>query len=162
MVNIKKILFIALPIISSLILAGFFIFPRIPEVTISRPYITSTEMISFTSFTILVNVSIISKNYIDYHINSLKINTVSNLTNVILIGNGEIDNQNIKSMETTVLIVPILFNLTNIDLTKINCGFNGDTKNYINLDYSATVNINIISTFYTPVIKGSNSFICPF
>lgn len=156
----KKIIFSILAFsISALILIGFFMFPRNPQIIVSQPYINTAPSLTATLFTIFLNISVISKNYIDYHINSLHIDT--NITNFNIIGSGEIDNQNIKSMAVTTLIVPIVFNFTSYNKNTV-CGFNGDTTNYLNLEYSIIVNINVISTFYTPVIQGKNSIMCPF
>lgn len=154
MVNFKKIIFITIPILSILAVILFFIWPRIPEIIISQPYFLDIPN-TIQNITIYVNITVISTNYIDYKINALNID--SKIINFNLTGNGILNNQYIKARDTSKLIIPILFdNLNNIGNIVNVCS----TKEEISIIYTAKVYLNVISTFYTPTMDGSNSFTC--
>lgn len=180
----KTAIVLIVVLVVSLIL--FFIWPRIPSASISKPYtlikplhINQTQSSSTLSLLVYVNISIASSNYINYHVSTMNFNgqlsnaADKNQTQTQITGIGSIIDAYIKSQSNTFLILPILFTRTvtgsayNLlldpavqDLVNA-CGFNGGAKSLLNVNYNIDVKIDVISTFYTPNYDGVSQMECP-
>lgn len=190
-------------ILIALGITSFFVYPRIPGVKLGDPYVPAGQSIGNSlqitgsptsasasnpfqlTFNLQMDISVNSQNYIDYQVNSVKMDSVivdsnnaglpgtsaTGVTNNIVIGKFSTTNFSlplkvvyVATSPTSIATDPVIQSLVS------SCGFTGgQPKNiklkvcsFSNFQYHVAISIALISwTGYVPAFDGFTSFACP-
>ena len=174
-------------------LAVFFLFPRIPEITSTPPFVPSNlspveisgQPIGATAenpfkltMNVAVNLTVISKNYIDWDISLIDVDAsiLDDQGKPIpsLAGKGKITNSVFRKMANTTVTLPMalsytlagpLSNVANdpaLSTIITTCGMDGSGKKQFRIRYTVTATATLVSwTGYKPSVTREDSLLCP-